>query len=94
LNQKLLEIEGVKDGVFFLPDEGPELVTRLIACVVAPGKTVEEIQLALRRRIDPVFLPRPLLLVPQLPRNGTGKLPREALLLFAKQYARGLPHEA
>lgn len=94
LNQKLLEIEGVQDGVFFLPDEGAELVTRLIACVVAPGKTVEEIQLALRRRIDPVFLPRPLLLVPQLPRNGTGKLPREALLQLAEQHGKGLPHEA
>jgi len=33
----------------------------------------------LRQRIDPVFLPRPLLLVESLPRNSTGKLPREAL---------------
>ena len=94
LNQKLLEIEGVQDGVFFLPDEGADLVTRLIACVVAPGKTVEEIQQALRRRIDPVFLPRPLLLVPRLPRNDTGKLPREALLKLAEQQAEGLSHEA
>lgn len=93
LNQKLLEIEGVQDGVFFLPDQGPELVTRLIACVVAPGKTVEEIQQALRRRIDPVFLPRPLLLVPRLPRNDTGKLPREALLKLAGQQAEGSSHE-
>ena len=94
LNQKLLEIEGVQDGVFFLPDEGADLVTRLIACVVAPGKTVEEIQQALRRRIDPVFLPRPLLLVPRLPRNDTGKLPREALLKLAKQQAEGPSHDA
>ncbi len=94
LNQKLLEIEGVEDGVFFLPDEGAALVTRLIACVVAPGKTVEEIQQALRTRIDPVFLPRPLLLVPRLPRNDTGKLPREALLKLAGQQAEGPSHEA
>ena len=94
LTQKLLEIEGVQDGVFFLPDEGADLVTRLIACVVAPGKTAEEIQQALRRCIDPVFLPRPLLLVPRLPRNATGKLPREALLKFADQHAKGLPHDA
>lgn len=93
LNQKLLEVEGVQDGVFFLPEEGSGLVTRLMACVVAPGKTVEEIQQALRARIDPVFLPRPLLLVPHLPRNETGKLPRETLLAFAEQSARGLPHE-
>mgnify|MGYP000120419013 CR=1 FL=1 len=94
LNQKLLDIEGVQDGVFFLPDEGADLVTRLIACVVAPGKTVEEIQQALRRRIDPVFLPRPLLLVPRLPRNDTGKLPREALLKLAEQHAEGSSHDA
>jgi acyl-coenzyme A synthetase/AMP-(fatty) acid ligase len=30
--------------------------------------------------VDPVFLPRPLRLCPALPRNATGKLPREALL--------------
>jgi predicted LPLAT superfamily acyltransferase len=57
LNQKLLDIDGVQDGVFFLPDEGAEFVTRLMACAVAPGKTVEELQQALRTRIDPVFLP-------------------------------------
>lgn len=94
LNQKLLEIDGVQDGVFFLPDERSETVTRLMACVVAPGKTAEEIQQALRLRLDPVFLPRPLLLVPGLPRNDTGKLPREALLKFAEQQAGELPHEA
>ncbi|SPP64778.1 AMP-binding protein [Nitrospira lenta] len=94
LNQKLLEVEGVQDGVFFLPDEGADLVTRLIACVVAPGKTVEEVQQALRTRIDPVFLPRPLLLVPRLPRNDTGKLPREALLKLAAQQAGGASHDA
>ncbi|MCC6139945.1 MAG: AMP-binding protein [Nitrospira sp.] len=89
LNQKLLAIDGVQDGVFFLPDEGAEFVTRLIACVVAPGKTVEDIQQALRTRIDPVFLPRPLLLVPRLPRNETGKLPREALLKLAEPHGQG-----
>jgi acyl-CoA synthetase (AMP-forming)/AMP-acid ligase II len=35
---------------------------------------------ALREGIDPVFLPRPLRLVAALPRNATGKLPRDALL--------------
>jgi acyl-coenzyme A synthetase/AMP-(fatty) acid ligase len=30
----------------------------------------------LRRRIDPVFLPRPLVIVDRLPRNSTGKLPQ------------------
>jgi acyl-coenzyme A synthetase/AMP-(fatty) acid ligase len=80
LNQKLNEIEGVQEGVFFLPDETGTSVTRLIAFVVAPGKAAEHILSALRTVIDPVFLPRPLHLVPNLPRNETGKLTREALL--------------
>jgi acyl-coenzyme A synthetase/AMP-(fatty) acid ligase len=88
LNRKLLELEGVEDGVFFLPDtdEGP--VTRLAAFVVAPGKTEQDIQQALRARVDPVFLPRPLVLVPRLPRNETGKLPREALRELAEHCMR------
>ncbi len=80
LSQKLNEIEGVQDGVFFLPDDTGASVTRLIAFVVAPGKTAEHILSALRTVIDPVFLPRPLHLVPHLPRNETGKLTRDALL--------------
>jgi len=93
LNRKLLQIEGVQDGVFFLPDadEGP--VTRLTVFVVAPGKTEAEIQQALRTCIDPVFLPRPLLLVPRLPRNETGKLPRAALRQLAERCLRGSPHD-
>ncbi len=80
LNQKLNEVEGVQDGVFFLPDDRGTSVTRLIAFVVAPGKAAEHILSALRAVIDPLFLPRPLHLVPSLPRNETGKLTREALL--------------
>ena len=37
----------------------------------------------LRRRIDPVFLPRPLVIVERLPRNATGKLPQQALQALA-----------
>jgi len=83
LNQKLNEIEGVQDGVFILPDENGTSVTRLMAVVVAPGKSAEQILLTLRDVIDPVFLPRPLHLVANLPRNETGKLTREALLGLA-----------
>ncbi len=86
LNQKLVEIAGVQDGVFFLPDEHGVDVTRLIAFAVAPGKTVHDIQEALRTQLDPAFLPRPLILVPSLPRNETGKLTRDALLRLAGQY--------
>ena len=86
LNQKLNEIEGVQDGVFFLPDETGSSVTRLIAFVVAPGKAATHILSALRTVIDPLFLPRPLHVVPALPRNETGKLTREALLALLHEH--------
>lgn len=92
LNQTLLRIDGVQDGIFFLPDEEAGFVTRLMAFVVAPGKTSEEIQRALRAHLDPVFLPRPLVCVPSLPRNATGKLPREAVLELSRQWTKADGH--
>lgn len=80
LNRQLAEIPGVKDGVFVIPDDRPGEVVRPVAFAVAPGLTREQLLLALRGRIDPVFLPRPLHLVDSLPRNPVGKLQREALL--------------
>lgn len=94
LNQKLNEIEGVQDGVFFLPDETGSSVARLTAFVVAPGKTAEHILSALRTVIDPVFLPRPLHLVPHLPRNETGKLTRETLLGLLQELHKEERHGA
>jgi acyl-coenzyme A synthetase/AMP-(fatty) acid ligase len=79
LNHKLIEVDGVRDGTFFLDDTETSF-TRLTAFVVAPGKSAEQILSALREVIDPVLLPRPLYLVPELPRNETGKVTRDALL--------------
>ena len=80
LNQQLNAIPGVLDGAFYMPEEtSHDHVTRLSACVVAPTLSRQALIAALRKRIDPVFLPRPLLFVTALPRNSTGKLPREAL---------------
>lgn len=89
LNVQLTSIPGVLDGAFYMPDEtSHEHVTRLAACVVAPGLDAQTVLNALRARIDPVFLPRPLLFVDALPRNSTGKLPREALKNLIEQRFR------
>ena len=80
LNHQLLGIDGVTDGVFFMPEPDGRKVARLAALAVAPGLTPEAILLLLRERIDAAFLPRPLVLVEALPRDALGKLPREALL--------------
>jgi acyl-coenzyme A synthetase/AMP-(fatty) acid ligase len=80
LNDQLLTVEGVTDGIFLIPEADGGSVNRLAAVVVAPGLEADAILRALRERIDAAFLPRPLILVDSLPRNSVGKVPREALL--------------
>jgi acyl-coenzyme A synthetase/AMP-(fatty) acid ligase len=83
LTARLLAIPGVRDAAVFQPDEAPGstgLVRRLAALVVAPELDAARIRVALAHGIDPLFMPRPLLLVAQLPRTPAGKLPRTALL--------------
>jgi acyl-coenzyme A synthetase/AMP-(fatty) acid ligase len=46
--------------------------------------TASEILKELRHYIDPVFLPRPLILLDALPRNAVGKLSRETLVKLAQ----------
>ncbi len=80
LTHLLLSIEGVRDGVFLMPEQAGRRVPRLAALAVAPGMRRADLLKALRLRMDAAFLPRPLIFVDALPRNALGKLPREALL--------------
>ena len=91
LNHQLNSIAGVLDGAYFhFEDARSEhtQVSRVAACVVAPGLDPACLLAALRERVDPVFLPRPLLFVARLPRNGTGKLPQEALRELAATHLK------
>jgi len=95
LNHQLSAIPGVSDAAFFVRDDSEASlagVTRLGALVVAPRLDAASIIQALRQRIDPVFLPRPLLLVEQLPRNATGKLPQHTLRALTERAAALQPH--
>lgn len=91
LNAALLAVHGVKDGVFFVPDEPAG--GRLLAFAVAPGLSAGEIRAALRQRIDAAFLPRPLHLVAELPRGNSGKIPRRALAELAAALGRDIAVE-
>lgn len=90
LNRRLLAIGGVRDAAVFQPQDGGA-VRRVAAFVVAPGLAPEAILAELGRSVDPAFLPRPLLLIPALPRNELGKLSREALVKLAAEHLS--PHE-
>lgn len=85
LTRKLLAVPGVVDGVVFqLGDADSAGVRRIAALAVAPTLEAAAILAALRTQVDPVFLPRPLRCVDSLPRNDTGKLPRQALLALLR----------
>jgi acyl-coenzyme A synthetase/AMP-(fatty) acid ligase len=82
LDHQLTSIPGVLDGAFFLREGAPASeigITRLGALVVAPSLDAKAITTRLRERLDPAFLPRPLLLVAEIRRNATGKLPMHVL---------------
>ena len=84
LNRALAAVEGVVDGVFVAPDDiENNPAARLMAYVVAPGRSAEAVLGGMRGRIDPVFLPRRVVMLPSLPRDATGKLPRAALAALA-----------
>jgi acyl-coenzyme A synthetase/AMP-(fatty) acid ligase len=92
LNHQLMDIEGVKDGCFFMPDEiSVDGITRLAAFVVAPTLDDKKLRAALRARVDPIFLPRPLVFLDRLPRNPTGKLLRVDLQSLYAQHSRSAP---
>lgn len=97
LNSVLARINAIQDGAFFLPNEQPvqgsaasnagqPSVQRLCLVACAPGLQADAVMRLLRQHIDDVFLPRPLILLDQLPRNATGKLPQAALQAIYEQH--------
>ncbi|MEX2497170.1 MAG: AMP-binding protein [Woeseia sp.] len=91
VNQRLTAMPGVTDGVIFRP----ETSERLAAMVVAPELSVADILDYLKLHVEPVFLPRPVYLVPELPRQETGKLTRKTILeMFARLCAARKQAEA
>jgi len=91
-------VPGVDDGVCFFPDDVTANASddthpsrRLAALYVSSTLAPQEVLNALRTRIDPVFLPRPIFRVTQLPRNANGKIRAAALAdLHVRCKAEGL----
>lgn len=80
LTAQLLAIPDVDDGAFFVPSHD---APRMAAVAVAASHTVASLRSALAERIDPAFMPRPLVLTHALPRDPQGKLPLAALAALA-----------
>ncbi|MCD6035166.1 MAG: beta-hydroxyacyl-ACP dehydratase [Rickettsiales bacterium] len=79
----LRKMPGIEDGALFIPESSAH-VERLTAIVVPRDKNIEafdkeEFLKNLAQYIDPVFLPRKILAVTELPRLPTGKISKDAL---------------
>ncbi len=93
LNHQVCAIAGVRDAAFFLPEDtgtSDLAVTRLALFVVAPELSVSTLVGELRQRIDPVFMPNPIVALTELPRNAMGKLPRSSLQALHAEYRSGV----
>lgn len=71
LAAQALAIDGVRDAAFLFPAPTD---SRLAAVIVAPERQPADIRAELAQRIDPAFLPRPLVFVDALPRDPNGKI--------------------
>jgi acyl-coenzyme A synthetase/AMP-(fatty) acid ligase len=80
LNRILAGLDGVIDGQFVAPEDlDRQPTTRLLVFVVAPERSADDLLAELRHRIDPLFLPRRVIKVDNLPRDGVGKLTHQAV---------------
>jgi len=86
LNRRLLDIEGVEDGFFYL--QHSEVGEDRLAAVVVSSLRKQQIRQGLQPYLDEVFLPRKIHFVAAIPRNQAGKLSKseqESLLAALAQ---------
>ncbi|MDH3232186.1 MAG: AMP-binding protein [Alphaproteobacteria bacterium] len=89
LDAALNSIDGVIDGVYLPPSGGDAPANqRLTACVVIGDGDVDRIRRALRAKVASTFVPRPLIPVARIPRNGTGKVRYAELRALAQSTAQ------
>ncbi|MBV8679512.1 MAG: acyl-CoA synthetase [Aquitalea sp.] len=87
LNAALTGLPGVVDGVFCIPERTANAeVERLAAFVVAPTLDRAAILAGLRQHVDAVFLPRHIVFVESLPRDGNGKILARTLQALIAQH--------
>lgn len=84
LNQLLLQIAGVEDGLFFSSKN--ERLSAIVVSYLSRQSIIKQLKLC----IDEVFLPRAIYSVPALPRNEMGKINKTELeqLIGTLQLAR------
>ena len=89
VNAVLSRFEGVLDGVVIFPEQDRP-VPRLVAIVVLEGNYDKAaLRAHFQKYVDPAFVPRPIYLVDNLPREETGKLVNTKLIALYQSLRAG-----
>jgi len=90
LNNIIASLPGVRDGIFCIQEYTQDRdFSRLAAFVVATGLSTNDIQSSLLKHLDPVFLPRPIVFLETLPRDGNGKITASAMAELIARHITG-----
>jgi acyl-coenzyme A synthetase/AMP-(fatty) acid ligase len=84
IQRVLVGLPGVVDAAVIAEPTASARGVSVYAAVVAPTWSPATLLAALRDHFDPAVLPRRIVCVAQLPREATGKLPRERLLALLR----------
>lgn len=79
LIERLNELNGVQDATLYSVNAALDRA-KLIAIVVAPDISAQEIKAQLRGLVDDVFIPKQIINVKMIPRNNVGKITQVELL--------------
>ena len=84
VNRVLQSFDGLEDGMVFFPEQDHP-IPRLVALVaLREGVDKKQLRIHFQKYLDSAFVPRPILEVPQLPREESGKLKNSRLLELYK----------
>ena len=93
IERVMLGLEGVEDATVLAVDDDSGRGSQLLAAIVATGWNAGTLKDALSDRFDRSTLPRRILFVDELPREGSGKLQRKTVLRLFGRSASGAPIE-
>jgi len=80
INQVLLSFDGLQDGLVFFPKNQPGLGRLAAIVTLKTGVTKNDVKQYFRQHVDNAFVPRPIIVVDELPREETGKLSNSTIM--------------
>jgi acyl-coenzyme A synthetase/AMP-(fatty) acid ligase len=85
LTMKLQSLPYIEDAAVIIPQNSRRKIIRPVALVVSESD-VKQISVDFAKLVDSAFVPRPIIKVDKLPRNGTGKITQKAIETLLREH--------